>query len=106
MKLEQDVFSLFSSFSYFCQKYSFGDLISLCVRVLSVSSILIFFFFRLANKQDREGALSEADVIESLSLEKLVNEHKCLCQIVSIFLRCFISLYICNACQEVEDYAI
>ncbi|KQK77986.1 ADP-ribosylation factor-like protein 13B [Amazona aestiva] len=36
---------------------------------------------RLANKQDREGALSEADVIESLSLEKLVNEHKCLCQI-------------------------
>lgn len=65
-----------------------------------------FFFFRLANKQDREGALSEADVIESLSLEKLVNEHKCLCQIVSIFLRCFISLYICNACQEVEDYAI
>lgn len=39
--------------------------------------------FRLANKQDREGALSEADVIESLSLEKLVNEHKCLCQIVS-----------------------
>ncbi|XP_074668367.1 ADP-ribosylation factor-like protein 13B isoform X2 [Strix aluco] len=35
----------------------------------------------LANKQDREGALSEADVIESLSLEKLVNEHKCLCQI-------------------------
>ncbi|XP_010182537.1 PREDICTED: ADP-ribosylation factor-like protein 13B, partial [Mesitornis unicolor] len=35
----------------------------------------------LANKQDREGALSEADVIEALSLEKLVNEHKCLCQI-------------------------
>ncbi|NXP79374.1 AR13B protein, partial [Ramphastos sulfuratus] len=35
----------------------------------------------LANKQDREGALSEADIIESLSLEKLVNEHKCLCQI-------------------------
>ncbi|XP_018862300.1 ADP-ribosylation factor-like protein 13B isoform X5 [Parus major] len=35
----------------------------------------------LANKQDREGALSEADIIESLSLERLVNEHKCLCQI-------------------------
>ncbi|NWU70152.1 AR13B protein, partial [Pterocles burchelli] len=35
----------------------------------------------LANKQDREGALPEADVIESLSLEKLVNQHKCLCQI-------------------------
>lgn len=52
------------------------------VRVLSVSFGL---FFRLANKQDREGALSEADVIESLSLEKLVNEHKCLCQIVSMF---------------------
>ncbi|KAF6384376.1 ADP ribosylation factor like GTPase 13B [Rhinolophus ferrumequinum] len=36
---------------------------------------------RLANKQDKEGALGEADVIECLSLEKLVNEHKCLCQI-------------------------
>ncbi|XP_056157294.1 ADP-ribosylation factor-like protein 13B isoform X2 [Lampris incognitus] len=35
----------------------------------------------LANKQDREGALAEADIIESLSLEKLVNENKCLCQI-------------------------
>lgn len=40
-------------------------------------------FSRLANKQDKEGALGEADVIECLSLEKLVNEHKCLCQIVS-----------------------
>ncbi|XP_014713982.1 ADP-ribosylation factor-like protein 13B isoform X6 [Equus asinus] len=36
---------------------------------------------RLANKQDKEGALGEADVIECLSLEQLVNEHKCLCQI-------------------------
>ncbi|XP_075450142.1 ADP-ribosylation factor-like protein 13B isoform X2 [Ascaphus truei] len=35
----------------------------------------------LANKQDREGALSEADIIEFLSLEKIVNENKCLCQI-------------------------
>ncbi|XP_076839148.1 ADP-ribosylation factor-like protein 13B isoform X2 [Brachyhypopomus gauderio] len=35
----------------------------------------------LANKQDREGALPEADIIESLSLEKLVNQHKCRCQI-------------------------
>ncbi|KAM5146023.1 ADP-ribosylation factor-like protein 13B isoform 2-T2 [Mantella aurantiaca] len=35
----------------------------------------------LANKQDREGAMAEADIIEYLSLEKLVNEHKCLCQI-------------------------
>nr|XP_008536475.1 PREDICTED: ADP-ribosylation factor-like protein 13B isoform X1 [Equus przewalskii] len=35
----------------------------------------------LANKQDKEGALGEADVIECLSLEQLVNEHKCLCQI-------------------------
>lgn len=39
---------------------------------------------RLANKQDKEGALGEADVIECLSLEKMVNEHKCLCQIVSL----------------------
>ncbi|XP_039600902.1 ADP-ribosylation factor-like protein 13B [Polypterus senegalus] len=35
----------------------------------------------LANKQDRDGALGEADIIEYLSLEKLVNENKCLCQI-------------------------
>uniref|UniRef100_A0A3P8V2A4 ADP-ribosylation factor-like 13b n=1 Tax=Cynoglossus semilaevis TaxID=244447 RepID=A0A3P8V2A4_CYNSE len=35
----------------------------------------------LANKQDQEGALAEADIIENLSLEKLVNENKCLCQI-------------------------
>lgn len=35
----------------------------------------------LANKQDRDGALAEADIIENLALEKLVNENKCLCQI-------------------------
>ncbi|XP_056314135.1 ADP-ribosylation factor-like protein 13B isoform X1 [Danio aesculapii] len=35
----------------------------------------------LANKQDQDGALAEADIIETLSLEKLVNENKCLCQI-------------------------
>ncbi|XP_077402115.1 ADP-ribosylation factor-like protein 13B isoform X2 [Vanacampus margaritifer] len=35
----------------------------------------------LANKQDQEGAMAEADIIENLSLEKLVNENKCLCQI-------------------------
>ncbi|XP_053471401.1 ADP-ribosylation factor-like protein 13B isoform X9 [Ictalurus furcatus] len=35
----------------------------------------------LANKQDRDGAMAEADIIENLSLEKLVNENKCLCQI-------------------------
>ncbi|KAM9260568.1 ADP-ribosylation factor-like protein 13B [Cariama cristata] len=35
----------------------------------------------LANKQDREGALPEADLIETLDLEKLINKHKCLCKI-------------------------
>ncbi|XP_077102927.1 ADP-ribosylation factor-like protein 13B isoform X1 [Siphateles boraxobius] len=35
----------------------------------------------LANKQDQDGALAEADIIETLSLEKIVNENKCLCQI-------------------------
>ncbi|MGH0147962.1 UNVERIFIED_CONTAM: hypothetical protein FKN15_044815 [Acipenser sinensis] len=35
----------------------------------------------MANKQDRDGALAEADIIEYLALEKLVNENKCLCQI-------------------------
>ncbi|XP_027691669.1 ADP-ribosylation factor-like protein 13B [Vombatus ursinus] len=37
----------------------------------------------LANKQDKEGALSEADIIERLSLQKLVNEQKCRCHIQS-----------------------
>ncbi|KAM4794690.1 ADP-ribosylation factor-like protein 13B [Rhinophrynus dorsalis] len=36
----------------------------------------------LANKQDREGALLEADIIEFLSLEKLVNENKCFSKVV------------------------
>ncbi|XP_076834287.1 ADP-ribosylation factor-like protein 13B [Brachyhypopomus gauderio] len=35
----------------------------------------------LANKQDQDGALLEGEIIESLSLEKLVNEHKCRCQL-------------------------
>ncbi|KAM9282678.1 ADP-ribosylation factor-like protein 13B, partial [Cariama cristata] len=35
----------------------------------------------LANKQDREGALPEADLIETLDLEKMINKHKCLCKI-------------------------
>ncbi|XP_041115775.1 ADP-ribosylation factor-like protein 13B isoform X2 [Polyodon spathula] len=35
----------------------------------------------LANKQDRDGALAKADIIEYLALRKLVNENKCLCQI-------------------------
>lgn len=73
---------LSSPSSYFCSETAFGDVRVCHIRVFSVA---VDLFFRLANKQDREGALSEADVIESLSLEKLVNEHKCLCQIVSIF---------------------
>ncbi|XP_035495553.1 ADP-ribosylation factor-like protein 13B isoform X1 [Scophthalmus maximus] len=35
----------------------------------------------LANKQDQEGALDEVDIIDHLSLEKLVSENKCNCQI-------------------------
>ncbi|CAN0147356.1 unnamed protein product [Lampetra planeri] len=36
---------------------------------------------RLANKQDKVGALGAAEVIEHLSLEQLVNENKCICHI-------------------------
>ncbi|KAG9349919.1 hypothetical protein JZ751_026272, partial [Albula glossodonta] len=36
----------------------------------------------LANKQDKEAALHEADIIEHLSLEELVNDNKCHCKIV------------------------
>ena len=50
-------------------------------------SALLCSVFSLANKQDQDGALAEADIIESLSLEKLVNENKCLCQIVSLCLQ-------------------
>lgn len=54
--------------------------------LMAVTNTSCFFLsvFRLANKQDQEGALAEADIIENLSLEKLVNENKCLCQIVSV----------------------
>ncbi|XP_062894977.1 ADP-ribosylation factor-like protein 13B isoform X2 [Mobula hypostoma] len=38
-------------------------------------------FKRLANKQDCVGALGEAELIERLSLEKLVNENKSFCKI-------------------------
>ncbi|KAJ8399877.1 hypothetical protein AAFF_G00406070 [Aldrovandia affinis] len=38
----------------------------------------------LAIKQDREGALQEADIINHLSLEKLVNQNKCHCKIKAI----------------------
>ena len=51
---------------------------------LLFSSLIFLSALRLANKQDHEGALAEADIIENLSLEKLVNENKCLCQIVSV----------------------
>lgn len=66
---------------------SFTPFYILVTRVLCLcrlNSLLPFSLFRLANKQDQEGALAEADIIEKLSLEKLVNENKCRCQIVSI----------------------
>ncbi|XP_020830473.1 ADP-ribosylation factor-like protein 13B isoform X2 [Phascolarctos cinereus] len=37
----------------------------------------------LANKRDKVGSLSEAEIIHRLSLEKLVNEQKCRCEIKS-----------------------
>lgn len=54
-------------------------------EIVSHFFVVFLFALRLANKQDLEGALAEADIIENLSLEKLVNENKCLCQIVSLF---------------------
>lgn len=54
-----------------------------CVHPALINMSLFLSAHRLANKQDQEGALAEADIIENLSLEKLVNENKCLCQIVS-----------------------
>jgi hypothetical protein len=31
----------------------------------------------LANKQDREGALDELDIVERLNVEAVVNQHRC-----------------------------
>lgn len=45
------------------------------------------FFFRLANKQDKMNALLGNELIEILSLEKLVNESRSLCHIVSILIQ-------------------
>lgn len=42
------------------------------------------FCVSLANKQDREEALREADIIDHLSLETLVNQNECRCKVVSI----------------------
>lgn len=40
--------------------------------------------YRLANKQDKMNALLGSELIEVLSLEKLVNQSQSLCHIVSI----------------------
>lgn len=40
--------------------------------------------FRLANKQDKVNALPGSELIELLSLEKLVNQSRSMCHIVSI----------------------
>lgn len=56
----------------------------LCDKTHALTFPFVLSTPSLANKQDKEGALAEADIIENLSLEKLVNEHKCLCQIVSV----------------------
>ncbi|KAM4560739.1 uncharacterized protein V3H82_014820 [Fundulus diaphanus] len=56
----------------------------LAESVLYVMAYYYVFHMTLANKQDLEGALAIADIIGNLSLEKLVNENKCLCQIMSV----------------------
>lgn len=45
---------------------------------------LLHFAFRLANKQDKMNALLGSELIESLSLEKLVNQSRSVCHIVSL----------------------
>lgn len=46
----------------------------------------LFLFHRLANKQDKINALLGSELIEALSLEKLVNQSQSLCHIVSYIL--------------------
>ena len=33
--------------------------------------------YRLANKQDKQGAMDEIDLVEKMNLEKLVNDMRC-----------------------------
>lgn len=42
--------------------------------------------FRLASKQDKMNALLGIEIIEILSLERLVKQSRCLCHIVSLVL--------------------
>lgn len=51
------------------------------------ASVLKPFLFRLANKQDKMNALLGNELIEILSLEKLVNQSRSLCHIVSVALK-------------------
>lgn len=39
----------------------------------------------MANKQDKKDALLPCDIIEYLLLERLVNDNKSLCRVVSIY---------------------
>lgn len=39
---------------------------------------------RLANKQEKKDALLPCDIIKYLSLEKIMNENKLMCRLVSV----------------------
>jgi len=54
---------------------------------LQYDYLLLFICFRLANKQDKMNALLGSELIEILSLEKLVNQSRSPCHIVSVVLR-------------------
>lgn len=55
----------------------------------SIVIVMVLSFHRLANKQDRDGALDEATIIDSLLLQQLANENKCLTLFVSLLLDVF-----------------
>ena len=58
--------------------------------------------FRLANKQDKMNALLGSEIIELLSLERLVNQSRSLCHIVSLVLT-HTSLHTARQKSQTED---
>lgn len=57
---------------YFCKQ----PIVHLFVFSSVVNSLPIHFR-RLANKQDKENALDEIDVVEQLDVEHVVNKYRC-----------------------------
>ena len=59
---------------------------------MSLHSVLQYIVYRLANKQDKSGALDEVDICDQLNLEELVNKFKTPCRVVSYTAFCHMGI--------------